>query len=130
MKGFTENIEKITLENSDYRRVVYTSHYTQLVLMNLQPGEEIGNEIHGLDQFIRVEQGRAKVVLNNGETEYDLEDDWIVIIPSGNHHNVINTGDSELKLYTLYSPPEHSKDTVQPTKADEKEEHFDGRTTE
>ncbi len=130
MKGYAVNIEKETVENSDYRRVVYTSHYTQLVLMSLKPGEEIGNEIHGLDQFIRVEQGQAKVILNNGETEYDLTDDWAVIIPAGTYHNVINAGDSELKLYTLYSPPEHQKDTVQPTKADEKEEHFDGKTTE
>lgn len=130
MKGYALNIENDTLENTDYRRVVYTSHYTQLVLMSLKPGEEIGNEIHGLDQFIRIEQGKAQVILNNGETVYDLEDDWAVIIPSGTYHNIINTGDNELKLYTLYSPPEHQKDTVQPTKEDEKEEHFDGKTTE
>jgi|SRR3989344_5082407 len=130
MKGFAGNIGKTTLENSDYRRVLYTSHYTQLVLMSLKPGEEIGNEIHGLDQFIRVEQGHGKVILNNGETEYDVQDDWAVIIPAGTYHVVVNVGDKELKLYTLYSPPEHQKDTRQPTKADEKEEHFDGKTSE
>src|SRR5665647_57850 len=122
MKGFASNLGELTKENSDYRRVLYTSHYTQLVLMSLNPGEEIGNEIHGLDQFIRVEQGQAKVILNNGETKYDLQDGWAVIIPAGNFHNVINTGDTELKLYTLYSPPAHLKDTLQPTKADEKED--------
>lgn len=130
MKGFVANIGKATLKNSDYRRVLYTSNYTQLVLMSLKPGEEIGNEIHGLDQFIRIEEGRGKVVLNNGETEYDVEDDWAVIIPAGTYHTVINVGDKELKLYTLYSPPEHQKDTRQPTKADEKEEHFDGKISE
>lgn len=130
MKGFTLNIEEETLKNSDYRRVLYTSCYTQLVLMNVKPGEEIGNEVHGLDQFIRIEQGKAKVILGNGETEYEIEDDWVIVIPAGTYHNVINTGDTDLKLYTLYSPPEHQKDTLQPTKADEKEEHFDGKTSE
>ncbi len=130
MKGIALNLQDETLKNSDYRRVIYTSRYTQLVLMNLKAGEEIGNEVHGLDQFIRVEQGEAKVILNNGETEYELADDWAVIIPAGTYHNVINTGDGELKLYTLYSPPAHLKDTLQPTKADEKEDHFDGKTTE
>lgn len=130
MKAFASNLNDLTKENSDYRRVLYTSHYTQLVLMSLNPGEEIGNEIHGMDQFIRVEQGQAKVILNNGETKYDLQDGWAVIIPAGNFHNVINTGDTELKLYTLYSPPNHLKDTLQPTKADEKADHFDGKITE
>lgn len=130
VKGYVTNIGKETLDNQDYRRVLYTSHYTQLVLMNLKPGEEIGNEVHGLDQFLRIEQGKAKVILNDGETEYQLEDDWSIIIPAGTYHNVINIGESELKLYTLYSPPEHQKDTVQPTKADERQEHFDGQTSE
>ena len=130
MKGFAANIEEVTIKNTDYRRVLYTARNTQLVVMNLKPGEEIGNEIHTLDQFIRVEQGRAKAILNNGETEYDLQSEWAIIIPAGIYHNIINTGDSDLKLYTLYSPPEHLKDTVQPTKADEKEDHFDGITSE
>jgi len=130
MKGFALNIEKETLENTDYRRVLYTARYTQLVLMCVSPGEEIGNEVHGLDQFIRIEQGKAKVILENGETEYDVHGDWAIVIPAGTYHNVINTGNNDLKLYTLYSPPEHQKDTLQPTKADEKEEHFDGKTSE
>ena len=130
MKYFIGNIEEQTQQNNDYRRVVYTSHYTQLVLMSLKPGVEIGNEIHGLDQFIRVESGKAKVILNNGESEHDMTANWAVIIPAGTFHNVINTGDTELKLYTLYSTPNHLKDTVQPTKADEVKDQFDGKITE
>lgn len=130
MKGFAADIEDMTVKNTDYRRVVYTSAYTQLVLMSLKPGEEIGNEIHGLDQFLQIEEGKAKIVLNHGETEYTVEDDWAVLIPAGIYHNVINTGDEDLKLYTLYSPPSHQKDTVHPTKADEKEDHFDGTVSE
>ena len=130
MKYFIGNIEEQTQQNTDYRRVVYTSHYTQLVLMSLRPGVEIGNEIHGLDQFIRVESGKAKVILNNGESEHEMTDNWAVIIPAGTFHNIINTGDTELKLYTLYSPPDHLKDTLQQTKADEVEDHFDGKITE
>ena len=130
MKGFAIDIEEETLKNTAYRKVLYTARYTQLVVMSLKPGEEIGNEIHGLDQFIRFEQGTGKVILNNGETEYEVSDNWAVIIPAGTYHNVINTGDGELKLYTLYSPPNHQKDVLQPTKADEREEHFDGLTSE
>ncbi len=129
MKYFVNNISELTNENSDYRRVIYTTNYTQLVLMSLSPGIEIGNEIHGLDQFIRIESGKAKVVLNNGENEYELKDDWAIIIPAGTYHNLTNIGDSELKLYTLYSPPNHLKDTIQPTKADEVEDKFDGKIT-
>lgn len=128
MKYFVKNIEQLTNQNTDYRRVVYTADYTQFVVMSLPPGVEIGNEVHGLDQFIRVEHGKAKVILNNGEEEHELTDDWAVIVPAGTYHNVINTGDDELKLYTLYSPPDHLKDTVQPTKSDEVEDHFDGKT--
>ena len=130
MKYFIGNIEEQIQQNTDYRRVVYTSHYTQLVLMSLKPGVEIGNEIHGLDQFIRVESGKAKVVLNNGESEHEMTDNWAVIVPAGTFHNIINTGDTELNLYTLYSPPNHLKDTLQPTKADEVEDHFNGKITE
>lgn len=130
MKGFAVNIEEETKNNSYFRKVLYTSRYTQLVVMSLKPGEEIDNEIHGLDQFIRVEQGKATVSLNNGETIYDLEDNWAVIIPAGNFHKVTNVGDSELKLYTLYSPPNHLDGTIHKTKADAEEEHFDGKTTE
>lgn len=130
MKEYIANIEEETLNNEDYRRVLYTGRYTQLVVMSLQAGDEIGNEIHGLDQFIRVEEGQAKVILNNGEVEKSIEGDWAVIIPAGTWHNVINTGKSVLKLYTLYSPPAHLKGVVEATKADEKEEHFDGQTDE
>ena len=128
MKGYISNIEKETLSNNDYRRVLYTSRYSQLVLMSLKPGDEIGSEVHGLDQFIRIEQGRAKVILDGLET--DVEDDWAVVIPAGTEHNVINIGDNELKLYSIYSPPEHKDGTVHQTKADDAEEHFDGQTTE
>lgn len=130
MKEYIVNIEEETINNEDYRRVLYTGRYTQLVVMSLQAGDEIGNEIHGLDQFIRVEEGQAKVILNNGEVEKNIEGDWAVIVPAGTWHNVINTGKNLLKLYTLYSPPAHLKDVVEATKADEKEEHFDGQTSE
>lgn len=129
MKGFITNIEKETLENTDYRRVLYTAKNSQLVLMNLQPGEEIGEEIHKLDQFIRLEQGEAKLVLNK-EDEHIVKAEDAMIIPAGTWHNVINTGDQELKLYSVYAPPEHKDGTVHKTKADEVEEHFDGVTTE
>ena len=128
MKGYIGNIEKETLENTDYRRVIYTAKHSQLVLMNLQPGEEIGEEVHELDQFIRIESGNAKAILN-GE-EHELEDDFAIIVPAGMAHNVVNTGEAELKLYSIYSPPEHKHGTVHKTKADEKEEHFDGVTSE
>ena len=129
MKAFVANMEKMTLENTDYRRVVFTSHYTQLVLMSLQPGDQIHNEIHGLDQFIRVEQGEAKVILDNGNEEQLLKENWAIIVPAGTWHQVVNVGEGELKLYTLYSPPAHVKDTVQPTLADEKEDQFNGITS-
>ena len=128
MKGYVTNIEKETRGNTDYRRVLYTAKNSQLVLMNLQPGEEIGEEVHELDQFIRIETGQAKAVLDG--VEHILEDDYAIVIPAGMKHNVINTGDSELKLYSIYSPPEHKEGTVHKTKADEQEEHFDGQTTE
>lgn len=128
MKGLILNLEQETLNNNDYRRVVYTAHNTQLVLMNLQPGEEIGEEVHELDQFIRVEAGEAEAVLNGETTK--ISADWAIIVPAGVRHNVINTGAGELKLYTLYSPPEHKDGLVEKTKADEIEEHFDGVTTE
>ena len=129
MKGYIANIEKETLDNTDYRRVLYTSRYSQLVVMSLPPGVEIGNEIHGLDQFLRFEAGKAKVILNNKD-EYELGADDAVIVPAGTWHNVINVGDEELKLYTIYSPPEHKDKVTEATKEDEIEEHFDGVTTE
>jgi mannose-6-phosphate isomerase-like protein (cupin superfamily) len=128
MKGYIANIEKETLENTDYRRVLYTTENSQLVLMNIQPGDEIGAEVHELDQFIRIEQGSGKVIIDGVETA--IEDDWAVVIPAGTRHNVLNTGSEEMKLYSIYSPPEHKDGIVEATKADEFEEHFDGVTTE
>ncbi|MCI0542471.1 cupin domain-containing protein [bacterium] len=128
MKGFKINIEKATKENADYRRVLYTASHSQLVLMNIKPGGEIGEEVHKLDQFIRIEEGEGKAVLD-GE-EYSLSANDAIIIPQGTRHNIVNMGSADLKLYTVYSPPEHKDGTVQKTKADEKEEHFDGITTQ
>lgn len=128
MKGYITNIEEATLANTDYRRVLYTATHSQLVLMNLQPGEEIGAETHELDQFIRIEQGSAQVVLDG--VEHHIEANYAVVIPAGTKHNVINTGNQELKLYSIYSPPEHKDGTVHSTKADEVEEHFDGKVTQ
>ncbi len=128
MKGYVLNLEKETLENTDYRRVLYTAKNSQLVLMNLQPGEEIGSEVHELDQFIRIEQGKAKAILDG--VEHNMEDDFAVVIPGGTNHNIINVGEGELKIYSVYSPPEHKDGTVHKTKVDEMEEHFDGVTTE
>ena len=128
MKGYIGNIEKQTLENEDYRRVLYTTKNSQLVLMNIKPGDEIGAEVHELDQFIRLESGSAKAVLDG--VEHELQADWAIVVPAGMEHNVINTGDADLKLYSIYTPPEHKDGTVHKTKADEQEEHFDGVTTE
>lgn len=130
MKGFIVHIERETLANEDYRRVLYTAKHAQLVVMSLQAGEEIGEEAHELDQFIRVEEGSARVILD-GEA-HDLASDDAVIIPEGVRHNVINTGEGKLKLYTIYTPPEHEDGVVEHTKADAdaREEHFDGKTTE
>lgn len=128
MKGYLVNIEQTTKENTDYRRVFYTAKHSQLVLMSLAPGEEIGEEVHHLDQFIRFEEGRGKVMLDG--VTHEVKDDDAVVIPEGVRHNVINTGTDHLKLYTIYSPPEHKDGTVEKTKADEHEEHFDGVTTE
>jgi mannose-6-phosphate isomerase-like protein (cupin superfamily) len=128
MHGFVTNIERATLDNTDYRRVLYTAKNIQLVLMHLAPGEDIGTETHDLDQFIRVEAGHGKAVLDG--TEHDLADGSAVLIPAGTRHNIINTGEAALRLYSLYAPPEHKDQIVHPTKEDEDEEHFDGRTTE
>ncbi len=130
MKGYVVNIEDETKRNDNFRKVLYTATKSQLVVMSLNPGEEIGMEVHDLDQFIRVEDGSGKVVLDG--VEHDIEDDWAVVIPAGTNHNVINTGEGKMKLYTIYSPPEHRMDVVHATKeqAMADDEHFDGRTTE
>jgi len=120
MNGYVTNIERDTLTNEDYRRVVFTGPHTQLVLMTLGPGDEIGLEAHtGHDQFIRVEAGSGYLQLNG--KRHPLEDGSAVVIPSGAEHNVVNNSRTEpLRLYTLYSPPEHPDGTVQHTKADER----------
>jgi mannose-6-phosphate isomerase-like protein (cupin superfamily) len=128
MKGYVTNIEKATEENTDYRRVLYTALHSQLVLMCLAPGEEIGEEVHTLDQFIRLETGEGKAILDG--VEHLIKAGDALVIPEGTRHNIINTGANELKLYTIYSPPEHRDGTVEATKADEHEEHFDGIPTE
>ncbi|MGD2099333.1 MAG: cupin domain-containing protein [Desulfobacterales bacterium] len=122
MKGYVINIEKATLENNNFRRVLHTAENSQLVVMSLLPGEDIGSEVHDLDQFIRIESGHGKVILD--DKEFEVEDDWAVVIPAGVEHNVINTSDSEkMKLYSIYSPPEHADGTVHPTKADDTHDH-------
>ncbi|MBU4274244.1 cupin domain-containing protein [Patescibacteria group bacterium] len=131
MKGYISNIEKETIENENFRKVLYTAKNSQLVLMTLKPGEDIGEEVHTLDQFIRVERGRGKAIIDG--VEHIIEDGTAIIIPAGARHNVINGPDSELKLYTIYSPPEHKDGTIHTTKADataDSEDHFDGKTTE
>jgi len=130
MKGYIINIGKETLENNNFRKVLYTAPHSQLVLMSLKPNEEIGEEVHTLDQFFRFESGRGKVVLD--DVEYEVEAEYAVVVPAGVRHNIINTGDSDLKLYTIYSPPEHRDGVIHPTKSDalEDDEHFDGKTTE
>ena len=132
MKGFKTAIESDAIENTDFRRVLYTSEYSQLVLMSLRPGEEIGLETHQAnDQFFRVEKGRGKCVIDGNE--YELRDGDAVVVPSGARHNVINISDGEdLKLYTVYSPPHHKDGIVRSTKqeAEANEAEFDGNTTE
>jgi mannose-6-phosphate isomerase-like protein (cupin superfamily) len=132
MKGFKSNIEKDTLSNSDFRRVLYTGKNSQLVLMNLKPSEEIGEEVHEtIDQFLRFEKGEGVVSIDG--VKQNVTDGDAVVIPAGARHNVINTSKTmELKLYTIYSPPEHQDGTVRKTKADAiaKPEEFDGKTTE
>ena len=128
MKGYITNIEEATRSNTDYRRVLYTAKHSQLVLMCIQPGDEIGLETHHLDQFIRIEQGTAQVILDG--VAHEVMADFAIVIPAGTKHNVINTGSEPLKLYTVYAPPEHKDGTVHLTKAEEIEEHFDGVTTE
>lgn len=130
MKGFIQNIEKLSLDNTDFRRVLYTAKNSQLVLMSIEAGDDIGEEIHHLDQFIRIEAGTGKVVLVGVETP--IEDGTAIVIPAGTKHNVLNTGSEALKLYTVYSPPEHKDGVVRRTKAEAlaSEEHYDGQTSE
>lgn len=132
MKGYKGNIEKITLENNNFRKVLYTAGHSQLVAMSLNPNEEIGMEVHeNSDQFFRFEKGTGKVIIDGNE--YEVSDGDVIIVPSGAHHNVINTSSSDaLKLYTIYSPAHHRDQVVHVAKEDalKDDEHFDGVTTE
>ena len=131
MKGFVADIEELTEENSDFCRVLYTGKNLQLVLMAIQPGEEIGEETHAdRDQFFRVEKGKGEVWIDGHRSK--IKSDTAIVVPAGARHNIVNTGDKPLRLYTLYAPPEHRNGTVQATKADAdaEEEHFDGKPTE
>ncbi|MEM4263641.1 MAG: cupin domain-containing protein [Candidatus Woesearchaeota archaeon] len=132
MKGFHINIEKATLENKNFRKVLYTSKHSQLVLMSLKPKEEIGMEVHpDNDQFFRFEKGKGKCIIDGNE--YVLSDGVAIVVPAGAQHNIINTSDKEeLKLYTIYSPAHHKDGIVRATKAEAEahEAEFDGKTTE
>ena len=130
MKGFVENIEAIATGNKAFRRVLYTAHHCQLVVMALKPQEEIGAEVHKLDQFFRVEEGAGEAVLDGVTTA--ITAGFAVVVPAGARHNIINTGSSPLKLYTLYSPPNHRDGVVHLTRSDAlaDSEKFDGKTTE
>ena len=130
MKGFVRDIEGLTVENAEFRRVLYTAKHCQLVLMALKPKEEIGAEVHELDQFFRVEEGAGVAILDGVSTP--IRAGFAVIVPAGTKHNIINTGSGPLRLYTLYSPPNHRDGIVHHTRAEAEadDEHFDGRTTE
>ncbi len=133
MKGYVDNIERRTVENEDFRRVLYTGEHLQLVLMTLPPGCDIGEEVHeDRDQFFRIEEGMGEIRIDGVVNR--VEDDFAVIVPAGARHNVINTGDTPLRLYTIYGPPEHRDKVVHATKEDAERDHdndhWDGETTE
>ena len=132
MTGYVANIEKLSIENENFRAVLYTDKNVQLVVMSLLPGEEIGMEVHHLDQFIRVESGEGKAILDG--VEHAIGDGVAIVVPQGTNHNIINTSSEKmLKLYTLYCPPNHKDGTVHKTKADaeaDEAEHFDGVMSE
>ncbi len=130
MKGFVQNIEGMAVDNMEFRRVLYTAKNCQLVLMALKPKEEIGAEVHHLDQFFRVEQGVGEAILDGVRTP--IREGFAVLVPAGTKHNIVNTGTAPLKLYTLYAPPNHRDGVVHRTRAaaDADSEKFDGNTTE
>ncbi|KKW27488.1 MAG: hypothetical protein UY70_C0013G0020 [Candidatus Kaiserbacteria bacterium GW2011_GWB1_52_6] len=132
MKGYVANIEKLSLEDANFRTVLYTAKHSQLVLMTLRAGEDIGEEVHGVDQFFRIETGDGKAVLDG--VEHELHDGFVVVVPAGCKHNIINTSPhNPLKLYTLYSPPNHKNGTAHATKAiaeADEGEHWSGETSE
>lgn len=129
MKGFVQDIEQAAAANQDFRRVVYTAQHCQLVLMALRAGEDIGMEVHDVDQFFRVETGSGEAIIE-GERR-PLKDGSAVVVPAGTRHNIVNTGTTMLKLYTLYAPPHHRDGVVHRTRAEAESdhEHFDGVTT-
>ena len=130
MNGFIQDIESLALKNDDFRQVIYTAKYCQLVVMALNPKEDIGAEVHKLDQFFRVEAGSGEAVLDGVRTP--IREGFAVVVPAGTNHNIINTGNVPMKLYTLYSPPNHRDGVVHHTRADAvaDNEHFDGKTSE
>ena len=130
MKGFVQNIEALSAENEDYRRVLYTAKNCQLVVMALKPNEEIGAEVHHLDQFFRVEVGTGEAILDGVRTA--IRAGSAVVVPAGANHNIVNTGSVPLKLYTIHAPPNHRDGVVHHTleEAEAANEHFDGKTTE
>jgi mannose-6-phosphate isomerase-like protein (cupin superfamily) len=130
MKGYVQDIESVATVNKDFRRVLYTARHCQLVVMSLEPREDIGAEVHTLDQFFRVEAGQGEAELDGVRTS--IRAGFAVIVPAGARHNIINTGAEPLKLYTLYAPPNHRDGVVHPTRADAQAdtEHFDGKTSE
>lgn len=131
-KGFVQNLEDLTAQNSNFRKVIYTAHHSQLVLMSLKPKEEIGMEVHpDNDQFLRVESGEGKAIIDGNEQTFGPG--FCIIVPAGSQHNVINTSDTnEVKLYTVYSPAHHRFDVIHATKevAEKDTEEFDGKTSE
>jgi mannose-6-phosphate isomerase-like protein (cupin superfamily) len=130
MKGYVQDIESVATGNDDFRRVLYTARNCQLVVMALKPQEDIGAEVHKLDQFFRVEQGHGEAVLNGVKTA--IKAGYAVVVPAGERHNIINPGTEPLKLYTIYSPPNHRDGVVHHTRADAgaDTEHFDGKTSD
>ncbi len=131
MKGFVDDIEDLAEKNDDFRHVLYTGKHLQLVLMSLKPGEDIGDEVHkDRDQFFRVEKGKGQIIIDG--TMHRIKSDDAIVVPAGSRHNLINTGDTSLKLYTLYGPPNHLDQLIQATKAEAiaSKEVFAGVTTE
>ena len=128
--GFVQDIESLAISNKEFRKVLYTARHCQLVVMALNPMEEIGMEVHNLDQFFRVEEGSGEAVLDGARTA--IHAGFAVIVPAGTNHNIINNGNVPLKLYTLYAPPNHRDGVIHSTRADAEadHEHFDGKTTE
>ncbi|MEY4602422.1 MAG: hypothetical protein RL292_363 [Candidatus Parcubacteria bacterium] len=131
MNGYIANIEELSLENENFRHVLYTAEHSQLVLMSLLSGEDIGEEVHDVDQFLRIERGTGTAIVNG--VSHKLSDGSSIVVPAGTKHNIINSDSGKMKLYSLYMPPHHRDGTVHETKADaeaDTSDEFDGTTTE